>query len=155
MAEKRVLFVSKSNICRSPIAEYTFRDLLAAASLTGIVECDSCAWSPEHVGEKVHPEAEKNIRIQKMDCSSKRARLLADSDFRDYDYILGMDSDDVRAIKAKGISGPVIGLLGDYAGGDEIPVIRNNRDLDEAYKRIVEGCMGLGTYLIISMNEDS
>ena len=152
MSKGKVLFVSKSNICRSPIAEYVFKDLIAG-NIDELVECDSCATDPAHVGDDVLPEAVKLIKLQKQDCSGKKARLLTDSDIRNSDYIVCMDAADVKAVKARGITGPKIGLLMDYAGGGEIPVISNSNDLDDAYTNIIKGCTGLSIQVVFDMDE--
>ena len=52
---KKILFVCLGNICRSPMAEFIFRDMAARQGLSGRIVCASAATSGEEVGNPVYP----------------------------------------------------------------------------------------------------
>ena len=49
----KILFVCHGNICRSPAAEFVFRDLLKKAGLYGNYTVASAATSSEEIGNPV------------------------------------------------------------------------------------------------------
>lgn len=53
----KILFVCHGNICRSPMAEFMFRDMVEKAGLAGEFKIASAATSYEEVGNGVYPPA--------------------------------------------------------------------------------------------------
>ena len=114
----RVLFVCLGNICRSPTAEGVFQQALARAGLTHLVDIDSCGVGDWHVGKAPDPRAQAAARRRGVDISHLRARQLTVNDFHAFDYVLGMDRDNLAAIRAlqPADSQAKTGLLLEYAG---------------------------------------
>ena len=50
----KVLFVCLGNICRSPMAEFVFKDLVEKENLSDKFEIASAATSSEEVGNGMH-----------------------------------------------------------------------------------------------------
>ena len=50
----RVLFVCHGNICRSPMAEFVFRDMVKKSGLENEIFVASAATSREEIGNPVH-----------------------------------------------------------------------------------------------------
>ena len=96
MSKPRVLFVCLGNICRSPLAEAAFRHAAAEAGLA--VEVDSAGTANYHVGEQPDPRSIDEARKHGIDISGYRGRQLSAQDFREFDYILGMDSSNMANI---------------------------------------------------------
>lgn len=96
----KVLFVCLGNICRSPTAEGVFRRALARAGWQDRVDVDSCGVGRWHLGKAPDPRAQAAAMQRGIDISGLRARLLMPQDFMDYDYVLGMDHDNLRAMLA-------------------------------------------------------
>ena len=94
-----VLFVCYGNICRSPIAEFVFRDMVTKAGLSDSIECASCATSADHLGDGVDPRSEKVLAKHGISCAGKTARRITRGDFGNYDYIIGMDSENMREMR--------------------------------------------------------
>ncbi|GAB4131034.1 MAG: low molecular weight protein-tyrosine-phosphatase [Raineya sp.] len=94
----KVLFVCLGNICRSPLAEGIFMDLVKKADLQGFIEVDSAGTAAYHVGEFPDPRtrqvAEKNGIIL-----THRARQFVKSDFDEFDYILAADKSNLNHLK--------------------------------------------------------
>ena len=96
VSKPAVLFVCLGNICRSPLAEAAFRH---AASEAGIdVHVDSAGTAGYHVGEPPDPRSIDEARRRGIDITGYRGRQLGESDFHEFDYILGMDSSNMANI---------------------------------------------------------
>jgi len=121
----KVLFVCLGNICRSPTAEGVFRRAVEQAGMADDIEIDSCGVGSWHVGKAPDARAQQAALCRGIDLSSLCARQLSEQDFAEYDYVLGMDQDNVRAIRGlkPANSQAYVGLFLDFAGtpGAEVP----------------------------------
>lgn len=121
----KVLFVCLGNICRSPTAEGVFRRTLEQAGMAEAVQIDSCGVGDWHVGKAPDARAQQAALRRGIDLSGLRARQLSEQDFHDFDYVLGMDQDNLRAMRdlKPANSQAHVGLLLDFAGtpGAEVP----------------------------------
>ncbi len=94
----KVLFVCLGNICRSPIAEGVFRDLVEKAGLSKKIQCDSAGTASYHIGSlpdrRMRQIAQENgIKL------SHKSRKLSGDDFYDFDYIVAMDETNFQDIR--------------------------------------------------------
>ena len=92
------------NICRSPLAEAIFNDLLRQEELDSRVLCDSAGTSDYHIG-KLPDERTLEVVNQKGLSLEHRARQFTKEDFRSFDYIVAMDESnlfDIKALATKG-----------------------------------------------------
>lgn len=121
----KVLFVCLGNICRSPTAEGVFRRALEQAGLADEVQIDSCGVGSWHVGKAPDARAQQAAMCRGIDLSGLRARQLNERDFIEFDYVLGMDQDNLRAMHdlKPANSQAHIGLFLEFAGtpGAEVP----------------------------------
>ncbi|MGE6605855.1 low molecular weight protein-tyrosine-phosphatase [Halomonas sp. NPDC076908] len=121
----KVLFVCLGNICRSPTAEGVFRRALERARMINEVEVDSCGVGNWHVGKAPDQRAQQAAKRRGVDLSGLRARQLSEQDFTEFDYVLGMGQDNLRAMRElkPANSRAYIGLFLDFAGtpGVEVP----------------------------------
>ncbi|MGN0778768.1 MAG: low molecular weight protein-tyrosine-phosphatase [Aristaeellaceae bacterium] len=90
---KKVLFVCHGNICRSPMAEVIFRELLVRRGLTDRFTVDSAAVSSEELGNPVYPSAQQELTRRGLPASDHRAWQLSRADYDRYDYFVAMDMD--------------------------------------------------------------
>lgn len=96
----RVLFVCHGNICRSPMAEFVLKDMVSKRGIADQFEIASVATSTEEiwngVGNPVYPPAREELAKHGISCDGKRAVQLKASDYDNYDYLIGMDSMNIR-----------------------------------------------------------
>ena len=97
----KVLFVCYGNICRSPMAEFLFKDFLKKKGVLDKFYIESGATSSEEEGNPVYPPARRILNGLSIDCSNKRARTLKKGDYDNFDYIIGMDEMNMRDMRAK------------------------------------------------------
>ena len=67
----RILFVCHGNICRSPMAEYIFRDLAQKSGAGNAFWVESAATSREELNRPVYPPAAHVLAGMGIDCSKK------------------------------------------------------------------------------------
>ncbi|WP_041328253.1 low molecular weight protein-tyrosine-phosphatase [Rubrobacter xylanophilus] len=96
----RVLFVCMGNICRSPIAQGIFEALVRREGLEGKIRADSAGTGSWHVGEPPDPRAQEAALRRGVEIGGQRARRISPEDCRAFDYILTMDEENYRAVRA-------------------------------------------------------
>ncbi len=96
----RVLFVCLGNICRSPLAQGVFEDVLRREGLENEVFVDSAGTGSWHVGSAPDVRAQRSASLRGIDLGSQRARRITLDDCRSFDYILTMDEENYRAVAA-------------------------------------------------------
>ncbi len=87
----RVLFVCLGNICRSPLAEALFNQLLTERGLADQIQCDSAGTGDWHVGEPPDPRTLAVARQYRVPIEH-RGRQFVPANFTAYDYIVVMDA---------------------------------------------------------------
>ena len=94
-----ILFVCMGNICRSPTAQGVFAHMVAAAGLEDRIRVDSAATHAYHPGTPPDARSQEAASQRGYDLSDQRARVVRKRDFQDFDYILGMDRDNLRILR--------------------------------------------------------
>ena len=94
----KVLFVCLGNICRSPMAEAIFRDMVEKEGLGEKILIDSAATSSWEHGNPVHSGTRKELAKIGIGVEGMYSRILNDNDL-DADYIVGMDDSNIENIK--------------------------------------------------------
>ncbi len=110
----KILFVCHGNICRSPMAEFVMKDLVKKAGLEARFHIESAAPSTEEIGNPVYPPARRKLAEHGIDCAGKTARQLRNSDYDNFDLLIGMDRANLRNMYR--ICG------GDFAGKLHLPM---------------------------------
>ena len=95
----KVLFVCHGNICRSPMAEFVFKDKLKKLGLSDKFYVASAATSREEIGNPEHPGTRNKLASCGISTEGKYAVQMTKNDYGRYDYIIGMDSWNIRNIK--------------------------------------------------------
>jgi len=112
-----VLFVCMGNICRSPTAEGVFRHRAERAGLLDRLVVDSAGTHGYHEGCPPDRRAIIFARRRGYDLTPLRARQLVPNDFQRFDYLLGMDAHNLRAMQSMRPSGHAgyVGRLLEFA----------------------------------------
>ncbi len=147
---KKIMFVCLGNICRSPMAEFIFKDMVKKAGKENEFFISSCATSTDEIiggiGNPVYPPAKRELASHGISCEGKRAVQLKWEDYENYDLFVGMDSSNIRnmSIILKGDKQGKIRKLMDYTSrrGDVADPWFTER-FDIAYRDIYDGCEGL------------
>ena len=94
----RILFVCHGNICRSTMAQFVFQDMVNKAGLADSFYIDSAATSREEIGNPPHHGTRRKLRHEGIPCGEHRARQMRAEEYDKFDYIIGMDSWNIRNI---------------------------------------------------------
>ena len=146
---KKILFVCHGNICRSPMAEFIFRDMVEKAGLGNDFYIESAATSSEEIfmgrGNPVYPPAREQLLLHGIDPKDKCARRLTKDDYNKFDLIIGMDSNNMRNISlmiGADTENKIKKLL-DYCGGGDVSDPWYTGRFKECYDCIEKGCAAL------------
>ena len=143
---KKIVFVCLGNICRSPMAEFVFKDLTEKAGVKDKFFVESRATSYEEEGNPVYPPAVAELKKHGISCAGKRAARLEKSDYSIYDLIVCMEERNVfNTLRILGgdPDKKVVRLL-DYTkrkGDIADPYYTGNFSL--TYQQIESGCSSL------------
>ncbi|WP_160691020.1 low molecular weight protein-tyrosine-phosphatase [Clostridium sp. C2-6-12] len=147
----KIMFVCHGNICRSPMAEFIFKDLVKKKGVEDKFFITSSATSTEEIGNTVYPPARKKLKEHNISCEGKKSIQFESKDYEKYDYIIAMEQFNIKNILRiikEDHKNKVFKLL-DFT--------KNPRDIDDpwytgnfdiTYKEIYEGCSELLDYVI-------
>lgn len=121
----------------------------------GLSDCfyiDSAATSREEIGNGVHHGTRAKLREVGIPCGDHRARQMTRGDYEEYDYLIGMDTWNIRNMNRIVGADPdhkIPKAAGVYETGVEIlriPWYTGN--FDETYRDVSEGCEGLLAHIL-------
>lgn len=138
----KVIFVCLGNICRSPMAEYVFKNMLKEKGIEGCFQVSSAATSYEEEGNPIYPPAKRTLALHNVPIGNHRAHRLTLKEIEESDYIIAMESRNVANILR--ISGgkyeDKIHKLLDFCGGGDIADPWYSGDFETTYNDVVRGC---------------
>lgn len=143
---KRILFVCHGNICRSPMAEFVMKKMVADAGIADQFEIASAATSTEEIGNPVYPPARRKLAEHGISCYGKTARQITRRDYEYFDYIVAMDANNLRNLSRMLGSDKQnkISMLMDYTDHPrDVADPWYTGDFEATWKDVNEGCMGL------------
>ncbi len=142
---KKIMFVCHGNICRSPMAEFVFKKMLADNGIDNVYVASS-ATSYEEVGNGVHSGTKKILDRLGIDCSSKRAVRFTLDDYDNFDMIIVMDDRNIynlARIVGEDTQHKIVKLL-DLVGIDrDVADPWYTGDFEKTYQDITLGCLAL------------
>ncbi len=146
----KILFICHGNICRSPMAEFIFRDMVDKRGLGAQFFVASAATSREEIGNPVYPPAKRKLKEHGIDPAGKTARQMTAGDYRDFDYLLAAERYNIRNMERITGGDPehkIYRLLDFSDRPRDIADPWYTGDFDEAWDDIVEGCQAFLAWL--------
>lgn len=146
MAKVSILFVCLGNICRSPMAEYFMKDLVEKEGLDWAFHIESAATSREELGNPVYPPARRELQKHGIDCGGHMARQLQKADYHRFDYLIGMDSSNIRnmhRICGGDAEGKICRLLEYTDRPGDVADPWYTGDFSATWRDVSEGCTAL------------
>ena len=146
----KILFVCHGNICRSPMAEFVMKDIIQKEGKSAQYYVASAATSFEEIGNPVHPGTRNKLRQVGISTEGKYAVHLERTDYQKYDFLIGMDSWNMKNIMRIIGSDPdnkVYKLLDFTTHPADIDDPWYTHDFDTTYREVLEGCQALWEYV--------
>ena len=141
----KILFACHGNICRSPMAEFVMKDLLAKAGVDDI-EVESAALHTDELGSDIHYGTKRELSKHGIPFSPRRAWLLSSGKLHEYDMVVGMDGANMRDLRrlAEPSDLPKLHRLLDFAGIDrDVADPWYTDDYEATYADVIVGCSAL------------
>lgn len=146
----KVLFICYGNICRSPMAEYVFKDMVKREGLEQQFYIDSAATSQEEIGNTVHYGTKNKLREKNIECGNHRARRITKQDYDKFDYIISMEErniEDIKKIVGNDTENKICKLLDFSNNPRNIADPWYTGNFDATYNDIVEGLNAFLKYI--------
>ena len=146
----KVLFVCLGNICRSPMAEFVFKDMVNKRGLAEKFHIESAATSREAIGEGIYYGTKDILKEQGIPFKERRARQMTKEDYNKFDFILGMEEKNIiniMRIIGEDPQNKVHRLLDFLEKPRDIIDPWYYRNFDSTYYDIEEGCNKFLDYL--------
>ena len=136
------------NICRSTMSQFVFQYYVDQRNLTDSFYIDSAATSREEIGNPPHYGTRRKLKEVGIPCGDHRARQMRREEYDQFDYIIGMDSWNIRNINriiGNGDPEGKVYMLLDFTErkGQDIADPWYTGDFDATYADVKEGCEAL------------
>ena len=155
----KILFICHGNICRSTMAEYVMKDLVKKEGMQDRFYISSAGTSREEIGNTPHYGTVRKLREENVPLIPHRARQMTRNDYLYYDYLIGMDTANIRnMIKIAGgedSQGKIYKMLS-FAGYEHTHRLSEagdvadpwyTGDFEATYRDVKNGCEGLLAYI--------
>ena len=147
----KIMFICHGNICRSPMAEFVFKDLVEKRGCADAFVIRSSATSTEEIGNPVYPPARRELARHGIACDGKAAVQLTRADYDNYDRLICMDSYNRRnALRIFGDDPQgKVSMMMDYTDrGGDVADPWYTGDFEATYRDVSDGCEGLFTSIL-------
>ncbi|MDD5901150.1 MAG: low molecular weight phosphotyrosine protein phosphatase [Lachnospiraceae bacterium] len=142
----RVLFICHGNICRSTMAQSVMTHLVKEAHVEHLFEIESAATSREEIGNSPHYGTVNELKYRGIPVVPHRAVQMTKADYAYYDYLIGMDTANIRNMNriAEGDpEGKIYKLLSFAGEGGDVADPWYTGDFATTYRDVLRGCQAL------------
>ena len=148
----KILFVCHGNICRSTMAQFVLQDMVNKMGLEDSFVIDSSATSTEEIGNPPHRGTVRKMQNVGIPVIPHRAKQITWEDYNNFDYIIGMDTANIRNLNRmlkNDPEGKVYKLLSFAGSGRDIADPWYTGNFDVTYEDVVEGCSAFLEYCLV------
>ena len=128
------------------MAEFVMKDLVQKAGREDEFHIESAATSTEEIGNEVYPPARRKLAEHGISCKGKRARQMTSRDYEHFDLLVGMDTWNIRNMKAicgGDPEGKIRQLLDFTSRPGDVADPWYTGDFEATWRDVLEGCQGL------------
>lgn len=146
----KVLFVCLGNICRSPMAEYVFKNIVKKEGLEDRFYIASAGTSAEETGNSMHYGTREKLDQMHIEYGKHIARKMTKQDYEEFDYIIAMEERNISGIKrivGEDKSDKIYRLLDFSSNPRDIADPWYTGNFDKTYNDITEGLDGFMNFL--------
>lgn len=139
----KILFVCHGNICRSTMAESVMTHIVNQNKISHLFEINSAATSREEIGNGPHYGTVNKLRQVGIPVIPHRAVQMTQADYEYYDYLIGMDTMNIRnmnRIAGGDPDGKIYKLLSFAGNGRDVADPWYTGDFEATYRDVVTGC---------------
>lgn len=147
----RILFVCHGNICRSPMAEFVMKELVRRAGMAEQFVIDSKACRTDEIGSDAHHGTQVVLRAHGIPFTSRQARQIRRDDYAQWDYIIGMDAEnmcDLHKLFPTDREHKLYLCLNFAGEARDVADPWYTGNFEQTYQDVLLGCKSLLAYLI-------
>ena len=155
---KKILFVCHGNICRSPMAEFVMKSLVQEAGCADEIAVASKALHTDEIGRDTHHGTRAVLHTHGIPLTRRSAALMQRADYDAYDYIVGMDRENMRdldRLTGGDPAGKVYKLLSFIGEARDVADPWYTGDFETTYRDVDAGCRALLAQICKTCAEDA
>ena len=138
MEKKRtkIIFVCHGNICRSPMAEFIFRQLVKEEGRENEFAISSAAVSYEEEGNGIYPYAADTLRKHGIPFGRHQAHRISKEEYEEADLVIVMDSSNLRLMGRISENCDKVHKLLEYADAENASNTSSNFEANESKRSV-------------------